>query len=118
MTDSDWLSTEQAAEVWNHVLALDSDSIAAPVSANILRRLCRLGIIQDRGIDLLDVPGRWYISKRSLLRYMLERMSGQVVRAYQLMDGTKEERLAIFRERCEAMMQLLESADDEAPPQP
>jgi hypothetical protein len=64
---NDWLTTEQAAALWDRLLKLTDLTVWHPVSANMVRRMCRDGVIQALGIEVLDVPGRWYISKRSSL---------------------------------------------------
>ena len=90
--NADWLSTEQAAALWNYVLGLDETTVWPPVSANVVRRMCREGAIQALGVDVLDVPGRWYISKRSGLERIMRRIDESVRRCLVEMDITPEER--------------------------
>ncbi len=79
--DSDWLSLEQAAALANRVLGLSEKSLYRPLSSSRLRRAIRSGVLAALGIEHQIFPGRYYISRRSLLTYIAENLCAICERA-------------------------------------
>lgn len=67
----DWLSTEQAAKLWNHITGAGKRTVERPISGQTMRSRCRDGLIEALGITVVLGGGRfYYISKRSLIEYL------------------------------------------------
>ncbi len=69
-TGRDWLTTEGAARLWNDIVGSDCETINRPVSGQLMRKLCRTATLERLGIAVAAMPGRYYISRRSLLAFM------------------------------------------------
>lgn len=76
----DWLSPQEAAELWTRVMG-PGYLIVRPASEETMRRLCRDGKMQEAGVDVIAMPGRYYILRPSLLGYIVKCCAGVRARA-------------------------------------
>jgi hypothetical protein len=106
--EQDLITPSDAAVLWNYIYDLDNTSVDAPTSAHIMRRKCRNGDLKRRGIQLLELPGRWYISKSSLIAYILKQCRQAAKRCVENMDGDRAENIARIRAEFEKMIAELE----------
>lgn len=67
---SDWISLEQAAGLCNRVMGESDSLICRPLSATQLRRALRAGSFDKYGIAWVSFPGRYYISRESLIGHL------------------------------------------------
>lgn len=78
----DWLSTEEAAELWNRILDIDQKRLHRPITGRKMRELGQKGVLQERGIRTQKTLGRYiWINRTDLLRYIHERAADAVRRA-------------------------------------
>jgi hypothetical protein len=77
----EWLSTGEAAALWNHVLGCTPQTILKPLSEQTVRRMCRDGTLDRLNIEMVPMPGRYYIRRQALLEYPRERCCAACERA-------------------------------------
>jgi hypothetical protein len=76
----DLLNPAEAAALWNKVLGAPCVLVRA-CSEETMRRLCKSGALERAGVTVLAMPGRYYISRRSLLALILKRCGAARSRA-------------------------------------
>jgi len=65
----EWLSTEEAAQYWNVIMADMEDAvIRLDVSAQKFRKLCRVGHLAAAGVEVLETTRGYLISRSDLVR--------------------------------------------------
>jgi hypothetical protein len=75
----DLLNPAEAAALYNRVVG--QGVFSRVCSEETMRRLCRNGELEAAGISVLSMPGRYYISRRSLLNYIVTGCHGHIERA-------------------------------------
>jgi len=83
--DEVWLSTEQAAELWERITA---GTLVRPVSGQTMRSWCRTGALEGHGVRVMVGGGRFYfVARRSLLEYVRRSCAEVVARVEKEMDA-------------------------------
>jgi hypothetical protein len=86
------LNTKRAVELWNRVLGLPGEAgLTRPLTEDKLRELVRDGSLKRAGINVQTPPGRYYVGRRSLLRYIHEQCRATCERVEKELDDPEED---------------------------
>jgi hypothetical protein len=77
---TNWIPLSEAATLYNRLAGIERGGIRTPLSHQKLRRMFREGEFQELGVNFLIVPGRYYIDKNDMLRYMREVAAASLAR--------------------------------------
>ena len=65
----EWLSTEEAARYWNGIMTGTEDAvIRLDVSPQKFRKLCREGLLAAAGVEVIETPKGYLISRSDPVR--------------------------------------------------